>query len=176
MRWIVFSQSATVLGSSLVFPFYLIFIKEVGGSFFQYGISYGLFTISSAFVHLMIGKWSDRTERKWLLLINSWGMAFLLLFFPLVVHVWQVYILKIFLGVVGAMQKTGEKAILGDFTDETNRGAAIGNYHFWTTVFAGLAVMLGGLMIDLFTLDIIFYVSSLILFISGFFILKIAES
>ncbi|MFS0646701.1 MFS transporter [Siminovitchia sp. 179-K 8D1 HS] len=175
MRWIVFSQSVAVLGSSLVFPFYLIFIKEVGGGFFQYGISYGLFTMSSAFVHLIVGKLSDRTGRKWLLLVNSWGMAILLLFFPIVTHVWQVYVLQILLGVAGAMQKTGEKAMLGDFTGQTGRGAAIGNYHFWTTIFASLAVMLGGLLIDLFTLDIIFYVSSFILLISGFFILKIKE-
>lgn len=175
MRWIVFSQSVAILGSSLVFPFYLIFIKEVGGGFFQYGISYGLFTMSSAFVHLIVGKLSDRTGRKWLLLFNNWGMAILLLFFPLVNHVWQVYVLQILLGIAGAMHKTGEKAMLGDFTSQTDRGAAIGNYHFWTTIFASLAVMLGGLLIDLFTLDIIFYLSSIILFVSGFFTLKIKE-
>ena len=48
-------QSLAILGSSLVFPFYLIFIKEVGGGFLQYGISYGLFTVSSALVHILVG-------------------------------------------------------------------------------------------------------------------------
>ncbi|GIN20805.1 MFS transporter [Siminovitchia fordii] len=176
MRWIVLSQSIAILGSSLVFPFYLIFIKEVGGGFLQYGISYGLFTISSAFIHVIVGRLSDRVGRKWFLLINSWGMATFLLFFPIVVHIWQVYILQVLLGAAGAMQKTSEKALLGDFTSSSNRGTAIGYYHFWTSIFAGFAVMLGGLIIDLLTIDIIFYISSFILFLSGFFILKIKEN
>lgn len=176
MRWIVISQSIAILGSSLVFPFYLIFIKEIGGGFLQYGISYGLFTMSSAIVHLFIGKISDKIGRKSFLLVNSWGMAMLLLIFPIITMVWQVYVIQIFLGIVGAMQKTSEKAMLADFTEGNNRGAVIGRYHFWTSIFAGAAVMLGGFIIDLFTLDIIFFISSLILFISGFFILKIDES
>lgn len=175
MRWIVISQSIAILGSSLVFPFYLIFIKEVGGGFLQYGISYGLFTISSSLVHIIVGKWSDQLGRKLFLLIGSWGMAILLLFFPLVTEVWQVYGLQIILGVIGATQKTSEKAMLADFTERGKRGRAIGKYHFWTSIFTGIAVMLGGFIIDLFTLDIIFYISSLILFSSGFFVLKIVE-
>ncbi|CAM3909366.1 MFS transporter [Lederbergia lenta] len=175
MRWIVISQSIAILGSSLVFPFYLIFIKEVGGGFLQYGISYGLFMMSSALVHLFIGKLSDRVGRTLFLLVNSWGMSILLLFFPIITMVWQVYTLQILLGMVGAMQKTSEKALLADFTEGVNRGSVIGRYHFWTSVFSGAAVMLGGLMIDLFTLDIIFYISSFVLFVSGFFILKIKE-
>lgn len=176
MRWIVLSQSVAILGSSLVFPFYLIFIKEVSGGFLQYGVSYGLFTISSAFVHLIVGRLSDKTGRKPFLLMNSWGMAALLLFFPLVTHVWQVYILQILLGAAGAMQKTSEKALLGDFTNRTNRGKDIGFYHFWTSIFSGAAIMLGGFIIDLFTIDLIFYTGSIILFVSGFFILKIKET
>ena len=175
MRWVVISQSIAILGSSLVFPFYLIFIKEVGGGFLQYGISYGLFTVSSALVHIFVGKLSDLVGRKLFLLMGSWGMAVLLLFFPLVTEVWEVYVLQILLGIVGAMQKTSEKALLADVTDGGSRGASIGRYHFWTSIFSGGAVMLGGFIIDLFTLDIIFYLSSIILFVSGFFILKIAE-
>ncbi|HEY4553252.1 MAG TPA: MFS transporter [Bacillaceae bacterium] len=175
MRWVILSQGIAILGSSLVFPFYLIFIKEVGGGYLQYGISYGLFTISSAFVHLLVGRLSDKMGRKLFLLLSSWGMAFLVLFFPLVAHVWQIYALQILLGFVGAMQKTSEKALLADVTKKGSRGVTIGRYHFWTSVFSGVAVMLGGFMIDLFTLDIIFYASSLILFGSGFFVLKINE-
>ena len=126
-------------------------------------------------VHILVGKLSDLVGRKLFLLMGSWGMAVLLLFFPLVTEVWEVYVLQIFLGIVGAMQKTSEKALLADVTDGGSRGASIGRYHFWTSIFSGGAVMLGGFIIDLFTLDIIFYISSIILFVSGFFILKIVE-
>ena len=44
-------------------------------------------------------------------------MAVSLLFFPIVTEVWQVYVLQVLLGIVGAMQKTSEKSLLADFTD-----------------------------------------------------------
>ncbi|MFK4998303.1 hypothetical protein ACI2OX_16235 [Bacillus sp. N9] len=46
--------------------------------------------------------------------------------------------------------------MVADFTQGGSRGAAIGRYHFWTSIFSAIAIMIGGFMIDLFTLDLIF--------------------
>src|SRR3989338_9954859 len=127
-RWLTISQSITILGSGLVFPFYILFIKELGANFSEFGISYGLFTISAALVHKLIGKWSDKLGRKIFLIGNSWGMAFLFLLFPIVTQIWQVYVLQIILGIFGAMQRTSEKALIADFTDGEKRGEQIGTY------------------------------------------------
>ena len=82
MRWVVISQSIAILGSSLVFPFYLIFIKEVGGGFLQYGISYGLFTVSSALVHIL-SREAFRFGRKEALFVNGlMGNGYFAIVFP----------------------------------------------------------------------------------------------
>ena len=79
------------------------------------------------------------------------------------------------MGLFGAFQKTAEKTLVADITDYNGRGKQIGRYHAWTTLFSGLAVIVAGYAIDLFTLDIIFYIGSLFMFVSGFVALKIND-
>lgn len=175
MKWLTITQSIVLFGTGIVFPFYIIFIKKIGANFTEFGIAYALFAMSSAIFHKIIGKGSDKFGRKIFLLLNSWGVAILFLLFPIATSITQVYFLQIILGIFGAMQKTSEKAIVADFTDGKNRGKHIGVYHGWIAVFSSLAVIVGGYLIDLFSLEIIFYIGSVILFLSGLAILKIKE-
>ncbi|SEN36783.1 MFS transporter [Paenibacillus sp. OV219] len=176
MRLMMVSQSVMTFGSGIVFPFYLIFVKEIGGDFTQYGIAYGLFTICSAYLNWWFGKSSDRYGRKLFLLLSAWGTAVLFLIFPLVTSIWQVYALQIAMGAFGAMQRTCEKAFLADMTEEGRRGEQIGRYHVSVSLFSGAAVIAGGFLIDLFTLDLMFYLGSVILFISGLMLLRVKRS
>ncbi|MDX5474348.1 MAG: MFS transporter [Bacillaceae bacterium] len=175
LKWIMISQSVVLFGTGIVFPFYILFLKEVGANFSEFGIAYGLFTLSAAFVHKWIGRMSDKFGRRIFLLVNAWGTAVLFLFFPIVTTIWQVYTLQIILGIIGAMQKTSEKAIIADVTDGSARGELIGSYHFWVSIFSGLAVIVSGFIIDFLTIDLIFYIGSIILFISGWLTLNIKE-
>ena len=172
MKWLTISQSIVLFGTGIVFPFYVIFIKNVGANFTEFGIAFALFALSSALVHKFIGKSSDKFGRKIFLILNSWGVAILFLLFPIVSNITEVYILQMVLGVFVAMQKTSEKAIVADFTDGKDRGKQIGSYHGWIAIFSAFAVIVGGYLIDLFTLEIIFYIGSIILFASGIVILK----
>ncbi|SFS74962.1 MFS transporter [Paenibacillus sp. BC26] len=175
MRLMMLSQSMMTFGSGIVFPFYLIFVKEIGGDFTQYGIAYGLFTLCSAYLNWWFGKSSDKYGRKIFLLLSAWGTAVLFLLFPIVSSIWQVYALQIAMGAFGAMQRTCEKALLADLTEEGRRGEQIGRYHVGVSVFSGIAVMAGGFLIDLFTLDLMFYLGSIILFVSGLMLSRVNE-
>ena len=79
------------------------------------------------------------------------------------------------MGLFGAFQKTAEKTLVADITEYNGLGKQIGRYHAWTTLFSGLAVIVAGYVIDLFTLDIIFYAGSFFMFVSGFVALKIND-
>lgn len=172
LRLLVYSQSITFFASSLIFPFYILFLKNVGSSFSAFGLSYGLFGLSSAFVYLLLGRVSGFIENRYLLLFNSWGMAMMLLTFPHVTSIFQVYLIQVILGIFGAFQKHGEKMLLATYTDvASNRSGKIGNYHFWTALFSSTAIISAGFLADYFTIDFIFYSSSILYFMSGFLIL-----
>ncbi|MDQ0339673.1 MFS family permease [Caldalkalibacillus uzonensis] len=167
LKWLIITQSSVFFASSLIFPFYILFIKNVGTSYAQFGLAYGIFGLSAALIHPVIGRLSRRVNHYYLLIINAWGIAAVLLFFPHINSVFQVYFIQVILGLFGALQKHGEKILLAELTDGLERGMKIGHYHFWTSIFSAFAIILGGFLSDYFTVYIIFYISSIIFFISG---------
>ncbi|HWO97019.1 MAG TPA: MFS transporter [Bacillus sp. (in: firmicutes)] len=176
LRWLLYSQSSAILGSSLVFPFYLLFIKDIGASYSQFGLSYGLFTLSSAFVHLLVGKYTDKMGSMIFLTLYSFGMSLAFLVLPILTSLWQVYTMQIFLGALGAVQKTSEKIVIADLTSENERGRVIGHYHFWTTIFSAFAIIIGGYAADLLTVDVIFYLGAVSMFASSLLMLKLTNA
>jgi MFS family permease len=168
----IYYQSIIGLASSMIFPFYILLLKNVGDSYSQFGWAYGLFALTSALTYPIIGKFSDRLGEKSLFILYSWSMAFLLLFFPLVTEVWQVYVLQIIMGVLGAVQKNTEKTALAKNVTKATAGKEIGKYHIWTSIVAALAVISTGYVVDFITIGSIFYFASFIYILSGFILLK----
>jgi MFS family permease len=167
MRYFVLSQSFAMMASSVSFPFYLLFIKNVGSNFSSFGFAYGLFMLSSALFHRWIGTASDKFGSRPLLIGYAWGMAFIFLFIPEVNSLAGVYTLQVILGLLGAVQKTCEKTLAGEVFHGKGAGKKIGSYHFWTSLFASLAVFATGVLIDFFTIAIIFYIASFLFAGSG---------
>ncbi|KAA0550398.1 MFS transporter [Bacillus sp. BGMRC 2118] len=172
LKIFMMSQSITFFASSLIFPFYILFLKNVGSSFTAFGFSYGLFGLSSALLYPLLGKISMLIENRVFMYVHCFGMALVLLSFPHITEVSEVYVVQVILGILGAFQKHGEKMILVDYTNEGNRGQKLGNYHFWTALCSSFAVMSAGLLADFFTIHAIFYGSSILYFVSGLLLLN----
>ncbi|WP_409253785.1 MFS transporter [Bacillus sp. SCS-153A] len=175
MRYFILSQSFAMMASSVSFPFYLLFIKNIGSSFSSFGFAYGLFTLSSAVFHRWIGSASDKIGSRKFLIGYAWGMAFLFLLIPEVDSLTGVYVLQVALGFLGAVQKTCEKTMAGEVFHGNGAGKKIGNYHFWTSLFASFAVFATGVLIDFFAISFIFYIGSLLFAGSGIALLFYKE-
>jgi MFS family permease len=167
MRIFILSQSFATMASSVTFPFYLLFIKNIGSNFSSFGFAYGLFTLSSALFHRWIGLVSDQFGSRYLLIGYAWGMAFIFLLIPEVETLAGVYVLQVVLGFLGAVQKTCEKTMAGEVFHGKGAGKKIGKYHFWQSLFAAFAVFGTGVLIDFFTISFIFYIGSFLFAGSG---------
>ncbi len=165
-------QGIVGMASTMIFPFYILMLKNAGTSYAQFGWAYGLFALTAAISYPLIGRASDRVGDKALLSIYSWGMALLLLFFPLAAEIWHVYVLQILMGILGAVQKNSEKAVLARHVDKTTAGKQIGIYHTYTSVAAAIAVIGTGYLVDFLTIASIFYIASIAFAVSGFIVTK----
>lgn len=108
--------------------------------------------------------------------VSSFGMAFLLLYYPHIGTISEVYVCQILMGIFGAMQKHGEKILLSQWTNEEKRGVQIANYHFWTSLMAAAAIIGGGFLAQYFTVTLLFFIASAIYFASGIILIKIKDS
>lgn len=156
----------------MIFPFYILLLRNIGNSYSQFGWAYGLFALTAALAYPVIGRFSDRIGDQLLLMIYSWAMAVLLLFFPLVTEVWQVYVLQVLMGILGAVQKNTEKTSLARQTEKKVAGREIGKYHAWTSIAAAVAIILTGYLVDFITIGSIFYLASLLYVVSGIMLWK----
>jgi MFS family permease len=173
------SQSLMVAAGSIVFPFYLLFIRNIGESYSQFGWAYGLFTLVSACSYPLIGKLSDRFGEKSLLLVYTWGMALVMLVIPIIIEIWFIYIIQIIMGLLGAVQKTAEKTALARKAQEHSDrdvGKTIGNYHFWTAISSAGAIIITGYLVDFLTIGSLFYLASLMFFIAGFILSRMDKN
>ncbi|MGG0286047.1 MFS transporter [Peribacillus butanolivorans] len=172
----VFYQGTVGMAASMIFPFYILLIKNVGTSYSQFGWAYGIFSLTAALSYPLIGKFTDKVGDKAFLLFYSWGMALILLAFPLAYEIWHVYLLQIIMGLLGAVQKNTEKTVLARYVTKTTAGEEIGNYHVWTSIGVAAAVIATGYLVDFLTIGSIFYLASLIFAWSGFIIMKMEKN
>lgn len=163
----VASQSIIMMAGSMVFPFYILLLRNVGDSFSQFGWAYGLFALTSALFYPLIGKISDKFGDKKLLIIYAWSMAVLMLLFPIATEVWHVYILQIMMGCLGAVQRNTEKTSLARNVESKEAGYEIGKYHVWTSIGGAVAVIATGYLVDFLTIGSIFYIASVLYMVSG---------
>ncbi|SES18456.1 MFS transporter [Psychrobacillus sp. OK032] len=170
-RFIIY-QGIIGMASSMIFPFYVLLLKNVGSSYSQFGWAYGIFALTAALSYPVIGKLADKAGDKILLVLYSWGMALVLLVFPLAYEIWHVYILQIVMGLLGAIQKNSEKTVLARTVQKESAGKEIGRYHIWTSVSAAIAIIGTGYLVDFLTIGSIFYLASVIFAWSGFYIMK----
>lgn len=168
----LYYQTTIMMAGSIIFPFYVLLLNNVGKNYAQFGWAYGLFALTSALVYPIIGKCADLLGDKMLFIVYSWGMAVILLFFPLVSEVWHVYLLQILMGILGAVQKNTEKTALARQVRVETAGSEIGKYHIVTSVGAAVAIILTGYMVDFLTIASIFYVASLIYVISAIILMR----
>ncbi|CAH0346588.1 MFS transporter [Bacillus sp. CECT 9360] len=168
----LYYQSIISIAGSMIFPFYVLLLNNVGNSYSQFGWAYGLFALTSALAYPVIGRLADRLGDSVLFATYSWSMAVILLFLPLMTEVWHVYVLQIIMGLLGAVQRNSEKTSLARNVSKETAGIEIGKYHVWTSAGAAIAIILTGYLIDFLTIGSIFYIASLLYAVSGFMLLK----
>ncbi|MET3851643.1 MFS transporter [Paenibacillus sp. OAE614] len=174
MRWLIRSQSMVTLASGMIYPYYLLFLKNLGNSYAKYGLAFAVFTISSAAFSQWLAPRIDHSGHR-MLLISSLGMMLAMLAFPWVESYAWVLFLQLVMGCCSAMQKMSERLLLADHTVQGERGHMIGSYHFWTSAASGFAVILGGYLIDWLTIDALFYASAVMYGISAWAVWKMRK-
>ncbi|WP_141501904.1 MFS transporter [Paenibacillus luteus] len=161
LKWLIRSQSIMTLAAGMIYPYYLLFLKNLGNSFSKYGLAFAVFTISSAAVSQWLAPRLDKHGVS-MMIVSSLGMMGAMLVFPWTSSYSWVLVLQLLMGTCNAMQRMSERVLLADYTEPGSRGAGIGSYHFWTSVASGFAVILGGFLIDWLTINILFYLSALL--------------
>lgn len=169
------SNSLLYFSWGLFQPFWIVFVQKIGGSIEQLGFSIGLMVLAQSITSYFVGKHSDLSGRKIFLIISGFFMSGVIFAYTLITSLFQLYVLQVLYGIVGAMQSTMEQSFLGDITKKASRGTDIGKYHALVGVMAGIAMMGGGILVGSFGFKVMFYIVAMLVFVYALALFYIKE-
>ncbi|XJZ27856.1 MFS transporter [Bacillota bacterium Lsc_1132] len=170
---------------TMVLPFLSLYIESFGKFSEKYvqhwsGITFGV-TFVSAFIFSPIwGKLGDRHGRKKILLFSAFGMTLSVFLMGFVHSVWQLFILRFFMGFFAGFISMSQ-AYISTQTPKHMAGRVLGTLQTGTITGALLGPILGGIIADSVGYSTTFKWTSLSILISGLLVLatkeyKIADS
>jgi len=181
MKWnnlniFIISTAIFQFGFGLIGPFYVVYLQKIGGSIENLGISYAIMTIFQSLFSYIGGRYSDKFGRKPLLIWTGYIYSILMMTYPSVQNIIQLYILQALVGIVAAISLVASTTFLADITHRSKRGHQIGLFKTIVGIAFGLAMVGSGFAIGKFGYGIIFYAVGIIGIISTILLHWIKET
>ncbi|MBI2005534.1 MAG: MFS transporter [Candidatus Aenigmarchaeota archaeon] len=177
LRIYTIASSLSSFSWGIVGPFYFLYVNQLGGgNLQQFGIAFGIMIFMASLVSLITGRFSDKLGRKPFLVGTSLVYAVVLYSYTLITSVVELYILQALFGIIDAIAYTVDTSLLGDITKKSKRGFQVGVIRSIVNMFAGTAVILGGLIADKTGFKIIFYIGTILIAIESVVLLGLKET
>ncbi|MFC7319520.1 MFS transporter [Halobacillus campisalis] len=170
--WIMWFANFFIAGSiTMVLPFLSLYISELGDYSDSYvqtwsGLVFGV-TFVTAFIFSPIwGRIGDRYGRKNILIISAAGLALSVLLMGLAASVWQLFILRLFMGVFTGFIPMSQ-ALISTQTPKHMAGQVLGTLQTGSITGTLLGPMIGGVIADSIGYSTTFQFVSISVFISA---------
>ena len=151
------SMFASMLGVGIVSPLLPLYAQDLGATGTQLGIIFAAYGISNSILTPIMGRLSDRRGRKPFLSIGLASYAIISLGYVWAANVPQLTLVRLLMGVAGAMIIPIAMAYIGDLSPEGEEGKWMGYAN--AAFFSGFAIgpLLGGALAERFGMNASFY-------------------
>jgi DHA1 family multidrug resistance protein-like MFS transporter len=166
-----FSQMATAVGFSSIFPFLPLYVKSLGSSTgMSVELLAGLVFSAQAFTMMLAapvwGRLADRYGRKLMIIRASFGGAIVLLMMAFVQTAEQLVALRALQGLISGIV-AANSALLAAQVPRERMGYAMGTLQVGLGAGVAFGPLIGGIVADTFGYASAFYVTAAMLFLAG---------
>lgn len=163
----------------MVLPFLSLYIETFGRyseKFVQHwsGMTFGVTFVSAFVFSPILGKIGDRHGRKKILVFSAFGMTLSVFLMGFVHSVWQLFILRFFIGFFAGFISMSQ-AYISTQTPKHLAGRVLGTLQTGTITGALLGTILGGILADSFGYSTTFKWTSIFILVSGLLVLATKE-
>ncbi|MCH6265596.1 MFS transporter [Bacillus sp. FJAT-50051] len=169
-----------VAGSmTMVLPFISLYIESLGDFSEKYvqhwsGLTFGITFVSAFLFSPIWGRIGDRYGRRKILIISGMGMAFSILLIGFAQSVWQLFMLRFFMGFFSGFIPMSQ-ALISTQTPKEIAGRVLGTLQTGSITGSLLGPMLGGVLADTFGYADTFKWTSVTIFLSALLVLAVKE-
>ncbi|WP_117161078.1 MFS transporter [Paraliobacillus sp. X-1268] len=160
---------------TMVLPFLSLYIATLGDFSESYvqkwsGIIFGITFVTAFIFSPLWGKIGDRYGRKHILVVSGFGLGLSVLLMGFVGSVWQLFLLRLFMGVFTGFISMSQ-ALISTQTPKHIAGRVLGTLQTGSITGILMGPLIGGLLADAIGYSSTFKGLSIILFISGLLVL-----
>ncbi|MFC7062486.1 MFS transporter [Halobacillus seohaensis] len=159
---------------TMVLPFLSLYIDELGNfskSFVQTwsGWVFGITFVTAFICSPIWGRIGDRYGRKNILIISATGLALSVLLMGFVTTVWQLFLLRLFMGIFTGFIPMSQ-ALISTQTPRSIAGQVLGTLQTGSITGALLGPLIGGVIADAIGYGTTFQFVSIFVFVSAFIV------
>lgn len=174
--WLLCTSSFLFFASfNMIVPELPSFLASLGGGQHK-GLIIALFTVTALISRPFSGKLADRIGRKPIIMVGSLVCFVCSLLYPWMTTVFGFLFLRLVHGFSTGFTPTGQTAYVGDIIPADRRGEAMGLLGTAGTLGMAGGPALGGFLSSMFSLDVMFYCSSLFAIVSSLIVFSIQET
>jgi MFS family permease len=164
-----------IFADGLLGPLFAIYTEKIGGDIFDITFAYALYLAVTGILVILVGKISDKSEKlqKKLLIGGYFLTAISTLMYLFVSNTFELFIVQIFLGVALAMCNPTWYALYDKYSTKNKEGFLWGLSDGLGKIFTAIAVILGGLIVNYFSFEVLFISMASIQFLAALYLLKI---
>ncbi|SDN35394.1 Predicted arabinose efflux permease, MFS family [Alkalicoccus daliensis] len=138
--------------ATMILPFLSVYIETFGDYPADYvqrwsGIIFGVTFLVAFIVAPLWGRFGDKFGRKKILLLTGYGIAVSILLMSFVSTVWELFLLRMFMGVVTGFIPTS-MALISAQTNKEEAGKVLGTLQMGTVSGGLFGPLLGGILAD----------------------------
>jgi DHA1 family multidrug resistance protein-like MFS transporter len=135
---------ASQLGLGIIAPIFPLYAGSFTASAFSIGITFAAFSAARAVLAPALGRMSDRSDRRVMMLLGLLGYSLVSVLFIFASSLWHLGVLRFIQGATAAMVAPIAQAYVGDLTPPGREGRYINI--FYSSMFLGMALgpVIGG--------------------------------
>lgn len=164
---------------TMVLPFLSLYIETFGNFSEKYvqqwsGWTFGITFVTAFLFSPIWGRIGDRFGRKKILIFSAFGMAFSIFMMGFVESVWQLFLLRLFMGIFSGFISMSQ-AFISTQTPKDIAGRVLGTLQTGGITGSLVGPLLGGVLADSFGYSATFQGTSIAIFISAILVMLTTE-
>lgn len=146
------------LGEGMLGPLFAVFTQKIGGSILDLSWAWSLYLIVTGLLIAIVGHFSDKTWfDKTKVMVLGYALNALCTFgYLFVTNTTGVLFLEVCLGIAAALSSPTWSSLFSQHEDEAQSGTAWGLAHGQAQLMSGVAVLIGGLLVQRFSFSALF--------------------
>ncbi len=171
LRILIGVNTVLVFTVGLFAPFYAVFVQHIGGSIAFAGFSWAVFAIVTGVFVLLFSNWGLSVKEPELLLAFGYmlrGAVFVS--YAFMASMPQLILTQLLWGLATAVGSPAFDVVYSEHTEKENSFMEWGRWEGISSIAAGCAALLGGILIQNFGYEILFISIAAICFLLGIYI------